>query len=182
MNAVSALMTEDVKAARRMLAQLSQFLRLVLDGTDQQEVTLAQELHLTRLYLEIGQTRFPSRLAVHYDVAPDTLGALLPTLLLQPVVENAVRHGIAPRAGAGELAVITQKQDDRLILQVKDNSQGDVDTAARGLGLRNLESRLATLYGPDYTFAVETAPDRGHCLHLSIPFRQAAAGPPIFTA
>ena len=174
MNAVSALMTEDVKAARRMLAQLSQFLRLVLEGTDQQEVTLEQELHLTRLYLEIEQTRFPDRLAVRYDIAPDTLNALLPTLLLQPVVENAVRHGIAPRAGAGDLAVITQKLDDRLLLQVKDNGQGAPDQAARGLGLRNLESRLATLYGTDFTFAVETAPDCGYCLHLSIPFRLAA--------
>ena len=181
MNAVSALMTDDVKAARRMLAKLSQFLRLVLEGTDQQEVTLEQELHLTRLYLEIEQTRFPDRLHVQYQIAPETLGALLPTLLLQPVVENAVRHGIAPRAGVGELAVITQKQADRLILQVKDNGQGTADTAARGLGLRNLEQRLATLYGLDYTLAVETAPECGYCLHLSIPFRPAADAS-IFTA
>jgi len=182
MNAVSGLMSQDVKAARRMLAQLSQFLRLVLEGGDEQEVTLEKELHLTRLYLEIEQTRFPDRLAVQYHIAPETLGALLPTLLLQPVVENAVRHGIAPRAGAGELAVSTEKQADRLILRVKDNGQGATDTAARGIGLRNLESRLAALYGPDYTFAVETAPARGYCLHLSIPFRLAPAGAPVFFA
>lgn len=182
MNAVSALMTQDVKAARRMLAQLSQFLRLVLDGTDQQEVTLEQELHLTRLYLEIEQTRFPDRLAVRYHIAPDTLPALLPALLLQPVVENAVRHGLAPRAGAGELAVSTERQQDRLVVQVKDNGRGAPDTAARGVGLRNLESRLAALYGADYSFKVETAPECGYCLRLSIPFRPAPAGPSVVVA
>ncbi|GAB3308675.1 MULTISPECIES: histidine kinase [Hymenobacter] len=176
MNAVSALMSQDVKAARRMLAQLSQFLRLVLEGTDEQEVTLEQELRLTRLYLEIEQTRFPDRLAVRYNIAPDTEGALLPALLLQPVVENAVRHGLAPRAGAGELAVRAEKQGDRLLLQVQDNGRGAADTAARGIGLRNLESRLATLYGPDYALAVESAPACGYCLRLSIPFRRAVAG------
>ncbi|MFC7670870.1 sensor histidine kinase [Hymenobacter humi] len=178
MNAVSALMSQDVKAARRMLAQLSQFLRLVLEGTDEQEVTLEQELRLTRLYLEIEQTRFPDRLAVRYDIAPDTEGALLPALLLQPVVENAVRHGLAPRAGAGELAVRAEKQGDRLLLQVQDNGRGAADTAARGIGLRNLESRLATLYGPDYALAVESAPACGYCLRLSIPFRRAAGALP----
>ena len=176
MNAVSALMTQDVKAARRMLAQLSQFLRLVLEGTDEQEVTLEQELYLTRLYLEIEQTRFSDRLAVCYDIAPNTQSALLPALLLQPVVENAVRHGIAPRAGVGELAVRAEKQGDRLLLQVRDNGQGAADTAARGIGLRNLESRLATLYGQHYALAVDSAPECGYCLRLSIPFRQAPAG------
>ena len=182
MNAVSGLMSQDVKAARRMLAQLSQFLRLVLEGSDEQEVTLEKELHLTRLYLEIEQTRFPDRLAVHYHIAPDTLGALLPALLLQPVVENAVRHGLAPRAGAGELVISTEKCDDRLRLHVQDNGLGAADTAARGIGLRNLESRLGTLYGPNYTFAVDTAPAQGYGLHLSIPFRLAPAGTPVFSA
>lgn len=176
LNAVSALMGTDVKAARRMLAQLSQFLRLVLDGSDTQEVTLAQELHLTRLYLEIEQTRFPDRLAVAYHIAPGTEGAILPALLLQPVVENAVRHGLAPQAGAGELAISAAQEADRLIVQVQDNGRGTTDTAVRGIGLRNLESRLATRYGADYAVSVETAPGQGYRLRLSLPF-QAAAGP-----
>ena len=162
MNAVLGLISQDVKAARRMLAQLSQFLRLVLEGSDEQEVTLEKELHLARLYLEIEQNRFPDRLAVQYHIAPETLGALLPALLMQPVAENAVRPGIAPKAGAGELAISTKRQADRLILRVKNNGQGATETAARGIGLRNLESRLAALYGPDYTFAVETAPACGY--------------------
>jgi two-component system LytT family sensor kinase len=175
LNAVSALMGTDVKAARRMLAQLSQFLRLVLDGSDTQEVTLAQELHLTRLYLEVEQTRFPDRLAVAYRIAPGTEAALLPALLLQPVVENAVRHGLAPQAGVGELAISALQQADRLIVQVQDNGRGTADTAVRGIGLRNLESRLATRYGADYAVTVETAPGQGYCLRLSLPFQ--AAGP-----
>jgi two-component system LytT family sensor kinase len=175
LNAVSALMGTDVKAARRMLAQLSQFLRLVLDGSDTQEVTLAQELHLTRLYLEIEQTRFPDRLAVAYHIAPGTEAAILPALLLQPVVENAVRHGLAPQAGVGELAISAQQQADRLIVQVQDPGRGTTDTAVRGIGLRNLESRLATRYGTDYAVTVETAPGQGYCLRLSLPFQ--AAGP-----
>ena len=175
LNAVSALMGTDVKAARRMLAQLSQFLRLVLDGSDTQEVTLAQELHLTRLYLEIEQTRFPDRLAVAYHIAPGTEAAILPALLLQPVVENAVRHGLAPQAGVGELAISARQQAGRLIVQVQDNGRGTADTAVRGIGLRNLESRLATRYGTDYAVRVETAPGQGYCLQLSLPFQ--AAGP-----
>jgi two-component system LytT family sensor kinase len=174
LNAVSALMGTDVKAARRMLAQLSQFLRLVLDGSDTQEVTLAQELHLTRLYLEIEQTRFPDRLAVAYHIAPGTEAAILPALLLQPVVENAVRHGLAPQAGVGELAISAQQEADRLIVQVQDNGRGTDDTAVRGIGLRNLESRLATRYGADYAVSVETAPGQGYCLRLSLPFLAAA--------
>jgi len=172
MNAISALMTEDVKVARRMLAKLSQFLRLVLEGTEEQEVTLEKEMQLTRLYLEIEQIRFPDRLAVHYDLAPDTLGALLPTLLLQPVVENAVRHGIAPRAGAGQLALSARRQADRLVLEVKDDGRGAAGSLAWGIGLRNLQNRLAALYGSQYTFEVETAPDEGFCLQISLPFRQ----------
>ncbi|HET9505618.1 MAG TPA: histidine kinase [Hymenobacter sp.] len=183
LNAVSALMSADVKAARRMLAQLSQFLRLVLDGADAHEVTLAQELHLTRLYLEIEQTRFPDRLAVAYDIGPGTEGALLPALLLQPVVENAVRHGLAPQAGAGELAISARRAGTRLLVQVEDNGRGTADTAARGIGLRNLESRLATRYGPDYAVAVDTAPGQGYCLRLSLPFVAAApAAQPLATA
>ncbi|MCB2410727.1 histidine kinase [Hymenobacter sp. BT178] len=173
LNAVSALMGTDVKAARRMLAQLSQFLRLVLEGSDTQEVTLAQELHLTRLYLEIEQTRFPDRLTVAYHIAPGTEAALLPALLLQPVVENAVRHGLAPQAGVGELAISARQQANRLIVQVQDNGRGATDTAIRGIGLRNLESRLATRYGADYTLHVETAPEQGYCLLLSLPFQTA---------
>jgi signal transduction histidine kinase len=173
LNAVSALMGTDVKAARRMLAQLSQFLRLVLDGSDTQEVTLAQELHLTRLYLEIEQIRFPDRLAVAYHIAPGTEAAILPALLLQPVVENAVRHGLAPQAGVGELAISAHQQADRLIVQVQDNGRGTTDTAVRGIGLRNLESRLATRYGTDYAVSVETAPGQGYCLRLSLPFLAA---------
>jgi hypothetical protein len=173
LNAASALMSTDVKAARRMLAKLSQFLRLVLDSPEAQEVPLEQELHLTRLYLEIEQIRFPDRLAVHYDIAPDTLPALLPTLLLQPVVENAVRHGLAPRAGAGRLALCAHRQADRLLVQVQDDGQGASQPFRRGIGLRNLEERLAALYGADYALEVVTAPGAGFGLHLSIPFRQA---------
>ncbi len=179
LNAVSALMGTDVKAARRMLAQLSQFLRLVLEGSDAQEVTLTQELHLTRLYLEIEQTRFPDRLAVAYDIAPGTESALLPALLLQPVVENAVRHGLAPQAGVGELAISAWQQADRLLVLVQDNGRGTADTAARGIGLRNLESRLATRYGPDYAVTVATAPGRGYCLQLSLPFQTAPPAGPL---
>jgi signal transduction histidine kinase len=177
LNAVSSLMGSDVKAARRMLAQLSQFLRLVLDGSDTQEVTLAQELHLTRLYLEIEQTRFPDRLAVAYHIGPGTEAAILPALLLQPVVENAVRHGLAPQAGVGELAISARHEADRLIVQVQDNGRGAAATAVRGIGLRNLESRLATRYGTDYAVSVETAPGRGYCLRLSLPFQAAGPAP-----
>lgn len=182
MNAVSALIGSDVKAARQMLSQLSQFLRLVLDGSDQHEVSLEQELRLTRLYLSIEQTRFPDRLAVQYHIDPDTLGALLPALLLQPVVENAVRHGLAPQPGMGQLTVTTQRRGAQLLVQVQDNGCGTADQSARGIGLRNLESRLEALYGTDYTLEIETALNSGYRLLLQLPFRLANPKAPYYAA
>jgi two-component system LytT family sensor kinase len=177
LNAASSLMGSDVKAARRMLAKLSEFLRLVLDSPEAQEVTLEQELHLTRLYLEIEQIRFPDRLAVQYDIAPEALQAQLPTLLLQPVVENAVRHGLAPRAGAGCLALSAHRQADRLLVQVQDDGLGASQPFRRGIGLRNLEERLTALYGDDYVLKIDTAPGAGFGLHVSIPFRPVTGSP-----
>ena len=169
LNAVSALMSADVKAARRMLAQLSQFLRLVLDGADAHEVTLAQELHLTRLYLEIEQTRFPDRLAVAYDIAPGTEGALLPALLLQPVVENAVRHGLSA-GGRGQLHIAAERRDERLVLEVRDSGPGPAPAGPRGVGLTNSEQRLRALYGDRYVLALRPAPGQGTAVHLELPF------------
>jgi two-component system LytT family sensor kinase len=90
-------------------------------------------------------------------------------------VENAVRHGLAPQAGVGELAISARQQADRLIVQVQDNGRGTDDTAVRGIGLRNLESRLVTRYGTDYALSVETAPGLGYCLRLSLPFQAAVS-------
>ena len=89
------------------------------------------------------------------------------------MVENAIHHGLAPRARAGELAIRARQQGGRLLVQVQDNGQGTTATAARGIGLRNLESRLATRYGPDYTLTVDTAPGQGYCLRLTLPFQAA---------
>src|SRR5262249_2873049 len=112
LHAISVLMQENVQAANRMLVRLSELLRMALDTAGAQEVTLKQEVEFAQRYLEIEQTRFQDRLSVKIDVDPSALDARAPSLLLQPLVENAVRHGIARRAGAGLLEIIARREGD----------------------------------------------------------------------
>ncbi|MGH9752672.1 MAG: histidine kinase [Blastocatellia bacterium] len=131
LHAISVLMQENVPAANRMLVRLSELLRMTLDTAGAQQVTLKQEMEFAQRYLEIEQTRFQDRLSVKTVVDPATLDARVPSLLLQPLVENAVRHGIARRAGAGLLEIRAQREEDVLRLQVRDNGPG-LQTDANG--------------------------------------------------
>jgi len=173
LHSISALMHQDVEAADGMITRLSDLLRTALDSSDTQEVTLRQELEFLQRYLEIEQTRFGSRLTVKTDIAPDTLDAQVPNLILQPLVENAIRHGIEPHAKPGRIELRAQRAAGTLVLDVCDNGTGlgENEPAEEGVGLSNTRARLRTLYGETHGFELRDAPGGGLHARLTIPFR-----------
>jgi two-component system LytT family sensor kinase len=185
LNAISALMHRDTKAAEEMLAGLSDLLRLTLDNAAVQEVTLKSELEFTGRYLEIEQVRFADRLKVHFDIDPETLDALVPNMVLQPLVENAVRHGIATRDRSGTVEVISRREGDRLQLSVVDdgpglppgfswqNGNGNGMSKKQGLGLGNTRARLQQLYGSEQDLQLENVAGGGLRVNVSLPYRAA---------
>ncbi|HJU83637.1 MAG TPA: sensor histidine kinase [Holophagaceae bacterium] len=155
LHAISALMHSDVKAADRMLARLSDLLRLTLDQAGEQEIPLRQELAMLESYLEIERLRFQNRLRVKVEVPDNLLDAQVPTFILQPLVENALKHGIAPRAAGGQVAIRAHHSGGVLCLEVEDDGAGlkeDGSTAGHGIGTRNTRSRLEHLYGQRQRF------------------------------
>jgi two-component system LytT family sensor kinase len=175
LHAISALMDDDVKGARRMIARLSELLRLTLESVGQQEVSLRQELEALERYLEIEQIRFQDRLTVRLAVAPETLDASVPNLVLQPIVENAIRHGIAPRSSAGRIEIRAERRDGMIELHVIDDGPGlqwGDEEFKEGIGLANTRARLRQLYGDDHRIEIKDADGGGLAVKLSIPFRQ----------
>ena len=156
LHAISALMHRDVDAADRTLMRLSDLLRLTLERLGEQEVTLDAELDFLRKYLEIEGTRFADRLVVRYDVEPESLEALVPTLLLQPLVENAIKHGVAKKSGAGHIDITARRDHNMLWLEVRDDGVGlseDALTALqKGIGVSTTRARLQHQFGADYRF------------------------------
>ncbi|WP_251930282.1 sensor histidine kinase [Salinibacter ruber] len=173
LNAVSTLIVEqENEDAERMVARLSDFLRLTLECDSDVEVPLADELDFARRYLDIEQIRFGGRLVVQEDIEPEALSALVPPLLLQPLVENAVRHGIMPREEGGTLLIEAQRVGDRLLLRVADDGLGlsnDTDTGS-GVGLSNTKARLNSLYGEDHRFTLQRADGGGCVVRVELPF------------
>jgi signal transduction histidine kinase len=173
LNTISALMHRDIEAADAMLERLSDLLRLTLDRVGTQLVPLSDELDFLRKYLEIERTRFAERLQVHFEVEPETLDAQVPNLLLQPLVENALRHGIAPKIGGGRVDIVARREDDALRLEVCDTGVGmqpDRLDSGDGVGLRNTRSRLQHLYGSDHRFELKTPSGGGVAVTIVIPF------------
>ncbi|HVG18834.1 MAG TPA: histidine kinase [Blastocatellia bacterium] len=176
LNSISALLDEDVEAADEMIARLGDFLRLTLENSGAQEVTLQEELEFLRCYLEIEQVRFQDRLTVRMDIGPETLDARVPNLILQPIVENAIRHGIVAQMAPGRIEVRASRVGETLQLQVKDNGPGlspTQDSAGKlrgGLGLANTRARLEQLYGPAHHFDMSDATEGGLQVTLEIPF------------
>jgi two-component system LytT family sensor kinase len=179
--------TRQDDTAVAVVAGLGDLLRRVLDGATAQEVPLKQELEFITSYLEIEQIRFRDRLEVRVDVPPETLDARVPHLILQPLVENAIRHGIGPRAGGGRVCVSAWRVGRKLHLAVWDDGSrlGETIGAAgasneegqegRGLGLANTSARLRQLYGDAGSFEVVDGTDGGVVAHVVVPFRLAAA-------
>lgn len=175
LNAISALMDEDVTTARSMLIHLSRLLRLTLDRVDKQEVTLQQELAFIDCYLEIEKVRHGESLDITMDVDRDVLQAQVPTLILQPIVENAVRHGSAPCGQISRLAIQAFRKNGQIVLQVVDNGPGlrrhaAAATSRRGIGLANTRARLQQRYGEAHSFSLKTRDQNGLKVRLAFPY------------
>lgn len=175
LNAISELVYEDAKEAEATIGKLSELLRMTLKTEQAQEITLRRELEFLRKYLEIQQTLLQDRLKVVWRIAPETLSACVPNMILQPLAENSVRHGIVPRRRGGTLKIVTVKENGRLIMRVQDDGLG-FDSNLRGekgdgIGLLNTRLRLRHLYGDEHRLLLEALPDgKGVAAVIEIPF------------
>lgn len=173
LNSISVLMRDDAEAANEMLLRLSELLRVTLRSEATQVVPLRQELDFLRDYLAIEQTRFHDRLTVKFDVADDALDAAVPNLILQPLVENAIRHGIAHRADAGVVEIRARRDNGFVDLSVMDNGTGAPTVSkSPGIGLKNSRERLQKLYGDRHRFEVISDGGEGFRVNIQIPYTE----------
>jgi LytS/YehU family sensor histidine kinase len=174
MNGIVALIPSDPRSAERMLTGLSDFLRLSLHNAGEQEVPIEREIQLLERYVMIQQLRFQDRLRISITVDPAANGALVPNLLLQPLAENAIRHGLSPRACGGKLEIQARRENGVVQLAVIDDGVGCALTSPnelpKGIGLGNIREQLERLYGDQHTFEVTTAPNAGFAVRISIPY------------
>jgi two-component system LytT family sensor kinase len=176
LNTIAVLVrTERSAQAVRVVTGLGELLRRALDGAGVQVVPLKQEIEFIRRYLEIEQIRFGQRLKVEMQIDPGTQEAQVPYLILQPLVENAIQHGIAPRTSAGTLRIAARRDGDRLQLSVRDDGPGLPESiaaaAGNGVGISTTKERLEQLYGDDHGFVVENAEGGGVAAVLDLPFQ-----------
>jgi two-component system, LytTR family, sensor kinase len=177
LNAISSLVERDPRGVRRMIARLSELLRYSLEGGDDPEIPLRQEIELLGRYLDIMQVRFQGRLEVTQRVEEAALDALVPALVLQPLVENAIRHGIEKLEGEGRVAIEATVEGSSLVLRVRDNGPGSVPAARdgrQGVGLSNTTARLERLYGTDQHFALVSLEEGGTMAEVRLPLRREA--------
>jgi len=179
LNTISSVMYEDVRAADAMITQLSDLLRLTLQASRAHEIPLAEELQITRLYLDLMQKRFENKLRVSYAIDPSLNETLVPQLILQPLLENSLRHGMNSGNGAMELSITAHRENGSLILQVCDTGCGIGDLEAsgvfgRGLGLSNIRDRLAHLYGEGQEFSIANRSSGGAEVTLRVPLHASA--------
>jgi two-component system, LytTR family, sensor kinase len=174
LHSISSLILEDPPKANSMIARLGDFLRLTLEHSNRQLVTLQEETEFVRCYLEIEQVRFGDRLTVNLAVDPATGSAQVPHLILQPLVENAIQHAIAPRAAPGRIEVEARRLGSRLRIEVKDTGPGITEPVesmqGHGVGLNNVQARLTRLYDGDFSFALSNSPEGGFSVVLELPF------------
>lgn len=175
LNAISALVQKDPDAADRMIARLGDLLRQTLQMNGTQEVPLREELGLVEKYIDIQRTRFRERLQVIYSVAPETLDVPVPNLILQPLVENAIRHGISGRASGGVLKIRAARAGEELSIEVADDGCGFPALAdagmPEGVGLSNTRARLSRLYGGADRLSLSNGEEGGAVVRMSIPIR-----------
>ena len=170
LNSIAALLHKDVEAADRMIARLGDFLRLTLKSSDAQIVDFEQELEFLKCYLDIERIRFQDRLTVEMDIDSHALSAMVPNLILQPIVENAVRHGVARQTHPGQITIRARREGERLIMRVEDNGPGlSVQSNGSGIGISNTRARLEQFYGSDFSFQITNSAERGASVTLDIP-------------
>ena len=171
LHAVSALVEHDPRGVRRMIARLSELLRNTLEGAEEPEIPLDQELALLKRYLEIMEIRFRGRLEVDIQVDAEVGNALVPNLILQPLAENAIKHGVSKIDGTGRIEIRAARENDRLILRVRDNGPGPINqSASEGVGLRNTRERLQQLYGTEQSATLREAEGGGVIAEVILPY------------
>lgn len=183
LNTITALISTAPRSAEVMVTRLSELLRATLRNTGYgeqdgarnssrsgQEVPLSQELEILQHYIGIQQERFQDRLKVRMEISPDTHTALVPNLILQPLVENAIKHGISPRSAPGTVVVHAERDNGSLVLRVQDDGIGSDGDMQDGVGIGNARARLRHLYGNDHDFKIENL-EKGFSVMLRIPFR-----------
>lgn len=172
LNAMSALVERDPRGVRRMIARLSELLRATLEGANVQEVPLREELRFLEGYLDIMQVRFQGRLGVELRIEPGLGDALVPNLILQPLVENALRHGVAKIEADGRILVAAYREGGEAVLVVEDNGPASVTQPeiVEGVGTRNTRERLLALYGARQRFSLAARPDGGMRAEVRLPF------------
>jgi len=174
LNTISELMYEDPQTADGMMASLCELLRSTLTESHAQEVPLQQELKFLGLYLNVMKLRFEDRLEVSMSIEPGAEHAMVPQLLLQPLLENAIRYGVDPESAKVRVALNARRAGELLEIQVRDHGPGAGAWPLReGVGLRNTSSRLAQLYGSAHRFGFNNCADGGFAVHLALPFRPA---------
>jgi LytS/YehU family sensor histidine kinase len=178
LHSISALLNKDTDAARRMITRLGDFLRLTLENGGTQEVTLQEEMEFLNGYLEIEQIRFRDRLTTSVEVDPRVLDVPVPNLILQPIVENAMRHAVATHKQAGRIEITAVARNGCLRIQVKDNGPGLaadqtlINQLGKGVGLSNTKARLERLYGTEHLLELVNGPNGGLVVTLEIPRRE----------
>jgi len=181
LHSISALVHANPDAADRMIARLGDFLRLTLENSGAQEVSLQKELEFLRCYLEIEGIRFRDRLTTEVDVEPQALDTPVPNLILQPIVENAIRHGVAPRSAPGRIEISAKRNNGSLRIEVRDNGPGlpavrETGSKFRqGLGLANTRARLTRLYGESHRLELANAEGGGLVVTIEFPARRPEA-------
>jgi two-component system, LytTR family, sensor kinase len=174
LNAISSVMYEDVAKADRMLSQVSDFMRLVLASGSVEEIPLSEELRMERMYVDIMKTRLERQLELAVRIEDGAANALVPFMLLQPLLENSIRHGMGSTRTALALAVDVSRSGGSTIIRVIDDGLGFNAGAPRGIGLSNIASRLEQLYGDRARFEIRRRDDGGTLATLTLPFQGAA--------
>lgn len=173
LQAISTLLHRDPATADALLVRLSTLLRAMLEDASGRTLSLRTELDLTRQYLEIEQARFGERLAVSWNVDPALLETPVPSLVVLPLVENAIRHGLAPKVGPGRLAVDAVAEGASLVVTVRDDGLGALPPLGPGVGIVNTRERLEALYGARASLEIETAPLEGFTARVRVPLVEA---------
>ena len=176
LNGIASLMHTDVDAADRMLVRLSELLRITMSHTGAPQTTLREEVAFLERYLDIERIRFRNRLEVNISIDEEAIDALVPSLILQPIIENAVRHGIETQSRIGRVELRGVRDAGQLILTVSDNGSGmpEGEPKREGIGLANTRARLRELYDDMQKFELVNRAEGGLCVRMTIPFNAGA--------
>lgn len=179
LNTISSLMEFDIKKSQKIVSQLGSLLRTVLDENTQKTIPLREELEFVKSYLAIEQVRFMDRLNIKYEIDEKSQDALVPSLILQPLVENAIKHGFSNKIDAGTITVVTQRIDDKIRFSVRDDGRGSNipidELMQKGIGLKNAKQRLDLIYKNSYNFNIISGVGSGFEIAITIPYQNQQA-------